>query len=224
VQKTLPESDPYEEIYKRRDRWWALIKEEWLSPKDGMRITWERYLKFIDLAKTFHRKITPSTYHPRTYAFYGADNTANTKSFERIVWQMKRGGSVEAAAPTADEVYDMSAPQLHMDGANPEYVGLKWVEEFDVNGRSQVKKTSQWELLANMQDDGIGDGTVPSSSGHAPADCPEVLQVFRLSGVEHEPAFRASVVAQQATMYSIVAIALNARVPADGAKSSRSSQ
>jgi hypothetical protein len=58
VQKTLPESEPYEEIYMRRDRWWALVKEEWLSPKDGMPITWEDYLTFIDLAKTFHRKIT----------------------------------------------------------------------------------------------------------------------------------------------------------------------
>lgn len=92
VQKVMHESDPYTEIYKRRDRWWALVKEEWLKPKDGMAIRWDDYLKFISMAEIFHTQVvTPAVYHRNTYAFYGADNRGKTRSFERIVWQMTRG-------------------------------------------------------------------------------------------------------------------------------------
>jgi hypothetical protein len=219
VQKTVPEADPYEEIYKRRDRWWALVKEEWLSPKDGQPITWTQYLEFIRVAKKFHTDVTPNTYHPNTFAFYGADNTKSTKSFERIVWQMKRGRA-EGTVPTANEVYGMTAQQLQMDGVNPEHIGFSRIEKFDINGQSRVDEISQWELRAHMQD-GIGDGTVPSSSGHAPADCPNVREVFRLSGIEHEPAYRESVGAQQVSMYAIAAISLNARVPAGASISTK---
>lgn len=33
--ESQPLEDPYEDIYLRRDRWWGLVREEWLSPRGG---------------------------------------------------------------------------------------------------------------------------------------------------------------------------------------------
>ena len=220
VQKILPESkDPHTEIYRRRDRWWALIKEEWLAPKDGMPVTWEEYLKFLKTAEDFHRRLTPNIYHPNTYAFYGgadAKSTDNT-SFERIVWQMKRGQGAKGTGPAPDQVYGMNGQQLPLKGSNPEYVG--WQPDtsaqynVDPDPFTALQGTSQWELLVAKQDS-TGDGTVPASSGRAPADCAKVRQVFRLNNVVHEGVYRESVAARQVTVYAISKIALVARVPA----------
>ena len=50
--------------------------------------------------------------------------------------------------------------------------------------------------------------------GRSPADCAKVRQVFRLSGVEHEPAYsNKSPIARQVTLYAISKIALEARSP-----------
>lgn len=217
VQKMLHESDPYEEVYARRDRWWALIKEEWLKPKDGAPITFEQYLGYLRNAKKFHQALTPNSYHPNTYAFYGADNRGKTRSFERIVWQMTRGRGAEDKVPSPEAVYDMSPKQVQLDGVNPEYVGWKQTiksEPYPDGGVSfSVDETSQWELRVGLAD-GTGDGTVPSASGRSPADCPKVRQVFRLSGVQHEPAYSAiSPVARQVTLYAISKIVLEARLP-----------
>lgn len=58
-----PVKDPYEEIYLRRVRWWGLLREEWLAPKDGDPITWETFAENILEAKELHQKISGS-YHP----------------------------------------------------------------------------------------------------------------------------------------------------------------
>ncbi|MNV86744.1 hypothetical protein D3C71_1807970 [compost metagenome] len=59
-----------------------------------------------------------------------------------------------------------------------------------------------------------GDGTVPALSGRSPVACTKVRQVFRLSGIEHEPAYGdKSPIARQVTFYAISKIALEARVP-----------
>lgn len=76
-----PVKDPYEEIYLRRDRWWGLLREEWLAPKDGDPITWEDFEENMSEAKRFHQKIAGS-YHPQTYVYYGNDD--KHPSFESI--------------------------------------------------------------------------------------------------------------------------------------------
>lgn len=209
VEQALPERDPYKEIYGKRDRWWGLVKEEWLAPVDGKPLRWGQYMRFLRDAQRFHASLTPTTYHPHTYAFYGADDKkAKTPSFERVVWRMQPGmfqpvsapGAPASAAPTPEQVYDMTPQQVRMDGSNPEFVG--GIPNQRV--RDRVFNTSHWELRASRQD-GTGDGTVPASSGRAPAECDKVKQVFRLIGVVHEPAYRHTT-AQQVTVYSLVRI------------------
>ncbi|MCJ7957061.1 MAG: alpha/beta hydrolase [Pseudomonas sp.] len=56
-----PVKDPYEEIYLLRDRWWGLLREEWLAPKDGDPITWETFAQNIKRQKPFINALAAST-------------------------------------------------------------------------------------------------------------------------------------------------------------------
>ncbi|HEV6964075.1 hypothetical protein [Roseateles sp.] len=217
VAPAVPQRDPYEEIYQRRDRWWALVKEEWLAPKEGMPITWGKYLKFLSLAETFHRALTPTSYHPHTYAFYGADNVGKTASFERVVWRLKPppGSDVmglRQSAPSAQAVYQMTPQQAGLQGENPEHIaGKVHLPRAQTGVPDQEVDVPYYDLVASKQD-GRGDGTVPASSGRAPAECAAVKQVFRLTGIEHEGAYRHAT-AQQVAVYSLVKIAQQALWP-----------
>lgn len=220
--KLLPEADPYAEIYRRSDRWWALVKKEWLAPKDGVPIEWADYLEFLKQAEDFHKLVTPETYHPNTYAFYGADNKRKTQSFERVVWRMKRSRKALGEGPTPDEVYGMTPQQVTMDGENPEYVRTKQTINTGRNGQTFETETTQWELQADTAD-GTGDGTVPAQSGRSPVDCAKVRQVFRVRGLEHEPAYKEdSPFARQIALYAISKIALEAKVPQGAAIKAKS--
>ena len=82
------------------------------------------------------------------------------------MWQMKRGGNEEGVAPTAHEVYNIVHP-VRMDGANTEYVGLKWVEEFDITGHSQIKKPVIGNCLPTCK---------TAASAMAPCPAPQVTR------------------------------------------------
>jgi hypothetical protein len=73
-------------------------------------------------------------------------------------------------------------------------------------------ETSHWELHCEMQD-GLGDGTVPLSSGAAPlAECAGAIQQqFKLTGFGHEPAYTNGNV-KKASLYSINRIAGKAKM------------
>ncbi|MNT46087.1 hypothetical protein D3C72_1827100 [compost metagenome] len=101
-----------------------------------------------------------------------------------------------------------------MDGTNPEYVGGENVVQVVRSGMgpSVVQyDTSHYELHASRQDGG-GDGTVPVSSGRAPATAANVRQWFALKGFAHEPAYK-NEMAQFVTLYSIVKLTAQARTP-----------
>lgn len=206
-------NDPYSSIYLRRDRWWGLINEAWLAPKDGQPIEWENYADNALKAKNFHAMLA-RTYHPNTYSFFGAD--PKHKSFERVTWRMRRGTASDARPPpNVANVLGLGTEQLRMDGTTPEYVG-GWtefrVDPSTVEG-AVATELSYWELHGEMQDGG-GDGTVPGSSGAAPlAHAPSnVQQQFKLMDIEHESAFKDNA-ARRATLYAITKIVGKAKRP-----------
>ena len=208
-----PKSDPYEEIYKVRDKWWGLVKEEWLEPKDGQPIKWDDFKRNVVLAQDFHDQLS-GKYHPMTYVFYGAD--AKQPSFEHVNWRMKPGRAPDSnRPPDIGQVLDMSPQQVRMDGTTPEYVGGQHeVQTYDSpDGLITVEyESSYWELHCEMHD-GVGDGTVPDSSGRSPKERggANVKQQFRLNGFAHEPAFKNGT-AQRATVYAITKIAGAAKI------------
>ena len=201
-----PKTNPYDDIYLCRDKWWGLVNEEWLSPKGGVPLKWGQYARNVALSKEFHANLS-GKYHPNTYVYYGAD--PKQKSFEAVTWRMRRGLKPDdRPGPAAAHVKDFSAQQVRMDGVSPEYVG-GGTEFFvsPVGMYASTYETSYWELHCEMQD-GIGDGTVPQSSGAAPLKGGNagVKQQFRLTGFDHEKSYKNSDTARRATLYAITKI------------------
>lgn len=213
-----PVKDPYEEIYLCRDRWWGLLREEWLAPKDGDAITWETYAGNINRAQAFHRRIS-GFYHPQTYVYYGNDD--KHRSFESITWQMQRGSRLNGPHASRSDAFTVSSLQMHEvrdDGRSPVYVGGQAEPvpplRGDPDAPIKTVQTSYWELHCQMQD-GSGDGTVPVSSGSAPvkhARNGEVRQQIKAPGFDHEASY-ASPVAQHFTLYSLIKITAKAKRP-----------
>lgn len=212
---------PYESVYLRKDRWWGLVREEWLKPKNGITFTWGRFVEAIGEAKDFHSKEAgiSGKYHPNTYVYYG-DDSGKQASFESIHWDIKRGlqPSGPGPAPTAMEVIRMPHGQTRTDGSNEMFVGGK--TEFVTNyyggmmgATTTSYDTSFWEMHCRKQD-AKGDGTVPSCSGSAPGQSSAgVKQQFALTGFGHEASYH-NPVAQITTLYSITKIASQAKLPA----------
>ena len=77
-----------------------------------------------------------------------------------------------------------------------------------------LDSTSFWEIRCGKQDTG-GDGTVPICSGAAPKRLggAAIRQQFGLTGFAHEGAYR-NATAQVVSLYGIVKIAAQAKVPA----------
>lgn len=216
--ESVPASDPYAEIYLRNDRWWGLVRPEWLRPRGGRPLSWSEYVLNINAAKDFHQQIR-GKYHGISYVYYGAD--PNVASFERVQWQMKRGVAPDPnPGPAPREVRDMGFDGVRDSGSNPLYVGGR--TEYIPNhgggawggGAGTTYESSYWEISAAKQDGG-GDGTVPTISGRAPlvttSSAGSIRQQFRMGGFEHEPSYR-NEQAQLATLFSIQKIAASARL------------
>jgi len=204
-----PGTDPYRDIYLRRDRWWGLVREEWLAPKDGQPIGWEEYSRNITKARRFHEALH-DRYHANSYVFYGDDDTH--RSFEHVTWHMRPGTTPDGRPrPNAVSVSRLGFPDVRDEGRSPLHVGGERHE----GTFGKDAQTSYWELHCLMQDGG-GDGTVPASSGSAPLRRDRegsIRQQFRLKGFAHEPAFKDEG-ARQVTLYALVKIAAQARRPA----------
>jgi pimeloyl-ACP methyl ester carboxylesterase len=207
---SLPLADPYEEIYLQREKWWGLIREDWLSPQSGIPISWKRFVVNIKQAREFHRHLTKK-YHHNTYVFYGGGTEKG--SFSKIRWNIKKGISPAngGTARSAIEVLSLSHNDIRTDGSNNLYVGGQTVVSTTSRGDASVVRiteTSSWEARC-AQHDSTGDGTVPSSSGRDPRQSggPNILQQFELAGIEHEPAYRDYLIAQQVTYYAVTKLA-----------------
>lgn len=217
VVQRLPEVDPYTEIYLEKDRWWGLVREDWLSPVGGKAIVWEKFEMNIKRASVFHNRVA-GKYHPNTFVFYGAGE-GEQASFEKITWTMNRGSIPKrGVAPTSAQTVNFTHKEVREDGSKI-YIGGERKFSFDRNGggfgdsviEDPIIDTSFWEMICRKQD-GRGDGTVSASSGMFPraAGGKNICEQFRLTGISHEPAFQDRT-AQQVTLYAITKIAFRAK-------------
>lgn len=210
----LPAADPYDEIYLVKDRWWGVVREEWLSPENGMPIKWEQFVKNVKRAKQFHSQIS-GRYHPHTFVYYGASGGAQS-SFEKIEWRMRKGLEPEQGRrPSEKETTGFTHHMVREEGENKIFVGgeTKIETMYGPAGGSVVTyDTSFWEIQCGKQD-GLGDGTVPVSSGGAPRKMggSHIKQQFRLQGFAHEPSYK-NPTAQRVTHYAITKIAALAKL------------
>ena len=214
--KSYPATDPYSDIYLCRDKWWGLVNEEWLAPVGGVPIKWPKFSANVAKAKEFHQEIS-GKYHPNTYVYYGAD--AKQASFQNITWRLKPGLSPgKGTGPSAAQVPELDKGAVRLSGSTPAYVGGETVvQSYSMPyGGDGVRylETSFWELHCDKQD-GVGDGTVPETSGANPKALggANIKQQFRLTGFDHEGSYRDSIMARNATLYAISRIAGQAKLP-----------
>jgi pimeloyl-ACP methyl ester carboxylesterase len=208
---SLPNSDSYEEIYLQRDKWWGLVREEWLSPDGGKPFSWGKYVANIKRAREFHRDIS-GKYHPNTYVFYGGGKGAT--SFAKVQWLLEQGS--QRAGPrhlSPAAVVSLNYEGISTDGGNGLYAGAFEAAETMLRGdapRQFRRSYADWSVRSALQDS-AGDGTVPFTSGRAPLK--HALQQFELSDVEHEGVYRDSASARAIVHYAITKLAAKAELP-----------
>lgn len=176
--------DPYEEIYKLKDRWYGLLRPEWLNPAGMKGSGIELTVQLLDGARRFHDTIE-STYHENSFAHYGVDSAR--PSWETVTWNLKR--NVRSA--------NWHGLKIASDSGNGR---LSLYSSDEDGGRGE-------EVDAVLDDsDGIGDETVPSRSADHQWKSAKFKGVFRQSGYEHQASYSNNQVLE-ATLYSIVRIA-----------------
>jgi hypothetical protein len=211
--------NPYKDIYLRRDRWWGLIREEWLNPPNGMGLKWETYHDNLGKAASFHKAIENS-YHFNTYVFYGKD--LKVPSFEGVHWKIQRSNPSDNSLPSSpDQVARMGFDEVRDRGSNPLRVGgtaFTVTRPGSLTGAplpsTTTLESSDWDLVCAKQDGG-GDGTVPISSGAFPlhSDRTSIQQQLGIPGIDHEGAYREEL-PRLFALYALQKIAAKAEVSA----------
>jgi hypothetical protein len=221
---SLPKSDPYKEIYGDRNAWYRLVDEGFLNPigdeeidkiwatkppKEAQIATnkikegaWTDYLKVMETAKTFHATInTPGQeFHPCTYAYYGDD--PKYRSFESVSWSTTQPINIEFSEDmvrAGQRLENDAEGTLRVDffkSGHPELV--KWSKK----GGPMIPHL--WPFTVSGHD-AAGDGTVPTRSGEAVKNYPQIRASFRMKGFDHQMSY-ADRDARLVTLYSIVSI------------------
>lgn len=164
---SLPGTDPYLEIYVKRDPWWRLIDPELIDPANRSSAAkatggvatdpWiDIYLPNLVVADQFHADIG-STFHPATYAHYGADGAR--KSYLNIVWQAGQHVSL-----SRDEL--LAAPSTAAKGWDAVKLAFSFGQDHSDPARvAQASGQAVFEIAAAAEP---GDDTVPHNSGAGP--------------------------------------------------------
>lgn len=209
--------DYHQVVFRTRDNWWGLRKEEWLKPDSGSPIDWKIYLKAMVRATDFHQIISKS-YHANSWVFYGVD----VPSFESVCWKREEGTALRSGVteppPTDRELLDASGrdpivdqngiyhhmpKQVFQPGSNPAIVYGPSVNQHRNGQPTSAQTPSIYYYLRAMPPKDDGDGTVPIGSGRAPE--PFAKQIFAIKGLRHEPAYQSSE-ARDITAYAIAVI------------------
>lgn len=202
---SLPESDPYTEIYTVQDKWYRLITPEWVNPANAKTTGIDKALDSLSECKGFHQDIA-SSYHSATYLSYGGD--VKQKAWGDVVWQTGK------------------APFFH--GGTGQHLGLEklhvgtpaegWqIDQDDGDGVAVLKDGRSGHVGqrfgAQIADPAqAGDGTVPADrSAQDPVRQGKVKIAYQQTGYEHQDSFKHNEV-QASTLHAICKIALQAFV------------
>ncbi|MDK9355729.1 hypothetical protein QQF54_10965 [Lelliottia sp. V106_10] len=194
---SLPNANPYEEIYKERGRWWSLCEEKLIDPtidisnKEQLNMAWASYKRLMD------ENIQPvieglsGRYHNCTHSFYGSE----TPTLGEIVWQGNTG--------YLDERFARNRRRFPKDGRalnDGEEIFTTRTVATPLGGGGWKTGIHQEYTIEEPAD--FGDGTVPIRSA-------KILDTHLKSrcklAVEHEPAYK-NPDAQKYTLWAILKI------------------
>lgn len=189
----LPDSNPYDDIYREKNAWWRLTDPALIDPNHTSQDAWWTYNKNLTSVQAFHQALG-AHYHAQTYVHYGADAEKHA-AYGDLIWHAEGYATLSQA-----ELFE-APPQR---GSNPVSV----VSPLD--GQTQT-----FDIL-DPKDVGYpqpGDETVAACSGEAPyrQGGESVRQSFRLSGFEHQSAYDNEDV-RLCTLYAIGKLLRQAKV------------
>ncbi|MEL6599510.1 MAG: hypothetical protein AAGK98_06025 [Pseudomonadota bacterium] len=163
---TLPDSNPYEEIYNQRDKWYRLVTPSLIDPGNSSATVWTQYLTRLSGVADFHQELEESGgFHANTKMFYSA--SSHHPCFDTVEWKaevqdsrLRAKMSVATDMPDADNLIGTVA---HIIGQETRVVtggmGMAVPYEADVLGKISIQ-----------EQDAPGDGTVHVGSGiHVPS-------------------------------------------------------
>lgn len=186
--KALPQqNDPYEEIYKLRDKWYGLLREDWINPANHRRAGFGLTSELLDKAKKFHRDIA-NTYHDQSYGHYGVD--PSRAAWHNVVWKI--GTACALVNPEKLKV------------ASDNFQGkLKLIELAETDRNGQAPQFLEVQMQAACDP---GDQTVPLHSAEHQLQSGKFKGIFRQCGYEHQDSYKDEA-ALHSTLYSLVRIA-----------------
>jgi hypothetical protein len=196
---SLPENDPYTDIYTVRGKWWSLCEEYLINPKNiildkrQLDNDWSNYRDLVnDKVKPVIEELT-GRYHHNTHAFYGN----KTPTLAELIWK--------GETPFLDEKFTQGRSRFPLEGRTTTRMGEEVHTQRTVAtplGGDGWKKGIYQEYKIQPPTD-LGDGTVPVRSAKIPK---RYLQSRMSLPVEHESAYK-NTVAQKYTLWAIVKIA-----------------
>lgn len=203
----LPISDPFADIYTKRDVWWNLCEERFINPeidkidKATLDFSWNKYMDIINSkVKTFIIKLD-GKFHKNTYAFYGNDGD-KYPSYGRLYWKSHTSGYYNRNSN--QDTIEIANRGVIMDPYYTEIKNIRTAYLVDSSDKAQWKKKSY--IMAPPGDP--GDGTVPVEGARfASSGLKAMLGV----GVDHEGAFKNTDTENSRlfTLRSIIKIAQN---------------
>jgi pimeloyl-ACP methyl ester carboxylesterase len=214
--------DPYAGVYAVKDKWWNLVKPEWLKPKDGAPIDWTTFTDNTQFASDFHDALADN-YHTNTYGFYGSahvdrkNHKIDFNSFSKITWTMEPGDAPrDKATPSGKQIMAMGPDDVRQSGNNPLDVpgpDVQVVAPDSMEGTVAVPGT--YFRMRLGKHNGSGDGTVPAESGRYPVTgsaAGKIAQFFNITGIDHEGAYN-PIECKYLTVYAINKIAAPLPLP-----------
>lgn len=188
---SLPQSDPYTEIYQQKDVWWRLMNPAWVDPRSSASAkdratSWGLFNSNLWMAQDFHDKLG-STHHAHTYLQYGTDDHSHL-AYGALAWKNSNGSLATPAlsGPVATTVTSLEAD----DGT----VTLTNV----LAHAGRITSSAEFSLSDH---DEAGDGTVPRRSACALNETVELVAEHR--GYDHQSSYKDSRT-QELVAYGVV--------------------
>ena len=188
LKEGLPKTDPFEEIYIKKDVWWGLCEDRFINPefnhtnKSLLDISWVRYKNMIIEDVQPFIEMLDEKFHENTYVFYGNDGI-KYPSYRHINWKNYSYGYYERNK--AGNTSDIALRGIIIDHENTEIKDVRTAYLVDSQDKTQWKKKSY--IISPPCDP--GDGTVPvEGAKFESAGLKAMLGV----GVDHEGAFKST--------------------------------
>ncbi|TFW13320.1 hypothetical protein E4L98_29315 [Duganella callida] len=193
----LPQKgNPYSEIYKLPDKWYGLLREEWINPARLEGRGFSKTCELLDLAENFHDTIRDS-YHPLSYAHYGADSSR--PSWEKVVWNLEKNQKTDGWQ-NFHIILDSGKGRLQIfksETAPNIDIG------FSIDGVESAQLTPHGAVDVSLgPSNGPGDQTVPMRSADAQLFSKKFAGIFRQIGYEHQGSYDDKN-AVRSTLYSL---------------------